>query len=115
ALLRIANRQPGVTPAKGGREHAAARGGGNAAALPGSFTNVRVNDPAADTQQIDQTTQSETAIAASGPNVVAGYNDSQHTGLFFTQASSLSGYSYSTNGGQSFTDGGVLPNRPEFV
>ena len=79
-----------------------------------AFTNVRVNDPAQDTHQTDQTTQSETAIAVSGSHVAVGYNDSQQTGLFFTAGSSLTGYSYSTNGGASFTDGGALPNTPEF-
>jgi hypothetical protein len=44
-----------------------------------------------------------------------GYNDTQQTGLFFTAASDLTGYSYSTDGGASFTDGGTLPNTPEFV
>src|SRR5215472_17548695 len=34
-----------------------------------AFTNVRVNDPALDTHQPDQTTQSETAIAVAGSHV----------------------------------------------
>jgi hypothetical protein len=79
-----------------------------------AFANVRVNDPAQDTHQTDQTTQSETAIAVSGSHVAVGYNDSQQTGLFSTAGSGLTGYSYSTNGGASFTDGGALPNTPEF-
>ena len=78
------------------------------------FTNVRVNNPAQDTHQTDQTTQSETAIAAAGSHVAVGYNDSQQTGLFLTAGSSITGYSYSANGGASFTDGGALPNTPEF-
>jgi hypothetical protein len=66
------------------------------AALPKpAFSNVRVNDPSLDTHQMDQTTQSETSIAVAGPRVAVGYNDSQQTGLFFTSASDLSGYSYS--------------------
>jgi hypothetical protein len=77
--------------------------------------NVRVNNPAEDTHQADQTTQSETAIAAAGSHVAVGYNDSQHTGLFFTAGSNLNGYSYSTNGGRTFTDGGALPNAGGFV
>src|SRR5215470_4717478 len=79
-----------------------------------AFTNVRVNDPAQDTHQTDQTTQSETAIAVSGSHVAVGYNDSQQSALFLTAGSGLTGYSYSTNGGASFTDGGALPNTPEF-
>ncbi|MBO0825379.1 MAG: exo-alpha-sialidase, partial [Actinobacteria bacterium] len=77
--------------------------------------NVRVNNPAEDTQNPDQSTQSETAIAAVGSKVAVGFNDSQTTGLFLTAGSSLTGYAYSTNGGKSFTDGGPLPNTPEFV
>jgi hypothetical protein len=77
--------------------------------------NVRVNDPARDRHQQDQTTQSETSIAVAGDNVAVGYNDSQQSLLFTTQGSSLSGYSYSRDGGRTFTDGGPLPNRPGYV
>jgi hypothetical protein len=87
--------------------------GGGQLAKP-AFTNVRVNDPALDTHQPDQTTQSETAIAVAGSHVAVGYNDSQQTGLFLTAGSSITGYSYSADGGASFTDGGALPNAPEF-
>lgn len=79
-----------------------------------AFTNVRVNNPAQDTHQTDQTTQSETTIAVAGSHVAVGYNDSQQSALFLTAGSGLTGYSYSTNGGASFTDGGALPNTPEF-
>ena len=78
----------------------------------GPLPNVRVNDPSKDSNQIEQTTQSETSIAVSGSNVAVGYNDSQRTLLFLTAASDLSGVSYSTDGGQTFTDGGSLPNAP---
>jgi hypothetical protein len=80
-----------------------------------AFTNVRVNDPAQDTHQTDQTTQSETAIAVAGSHVAVGYNDSQQSGLFLTAGSDLTGYSYSADGGAHFTDGGTVPNTPEFV
>ena len=87
-----------------------------APAVPSAnLPNVRVNDPALDTHEIDQTTQSETTIAVAGSNVAVGYNDSQQSGLALTAASDLTGYSYSTDGGASFTDGGDLPNTPEFV
>jgi len=76
----------------------------------GPLPNVRVNNPAEDTNQVDQTTQSETSIAVSGSNVAVGFNDSQQTLLFITAASNLSGVSYSTDGGQTFTDGGNIPN-----
>jgi hypothetical protein len=80
-----------------------------AAAAP---QNVRVNDPSADRSQIDQTTQSETAIAVAGKHVAVGYNDSQNTLLALTAASNLTGYSYSDDGGATWTDGGDLPNQP---
>jgi hypothetical protein len=80
-----------------------------------AFTNVRVNNPALDTHEPDQTTQSETTIAVAGSHVAVGYNDSQQTGPFLTAGSDLTGYSYSADGGASFTDGGALPNTPEFV
>ncbi len=76
------------------------------------LVNVRVNNPANDTHQTDQTTQSETSVAVSGSNVAVGYNSSQHGLLFLTAGADLSGYGYSTDGGQTFSDGGVLPNAP---
>src|SRR5438034_912668 len=78
----------------------------------GPLPNVRVNDPSKDSNQVDQTTQSETSIAVSGSNVAVGYNDSQRTLLVLTAASNLSGVSSSTDGGQTFTDGGTIPNAP---
>ena len=77
--------------------------------------NVRVNNPAADRYQIDQTTQSETSLAVHGSKIAVGFNDSQHTLLAFTAATDLQGYGYSTNGGRSFVDGGVLPNPAGFI
>jgi hypothetical protein len=78
--------------------------------------NVRVNDPAADRHQIDQTTQSETTIAVSGSRVAVGFNDSQQTlQPFFTAASDLTGYAYSTDGGRTFKDGGTMPNRAGYI
>jgi BNR repeat-like domain len=96
----------GNTDAAGFRE---AQGGGD----PGQpeFRNVRVNNPADDTQQIDQTTQSETSIAVVGSDIAVGFNDSQNTLPFFTQATNLSGFAFSHDGGKSFTDGGVIPNK----
>src|SRR5919204_3406762 len=95
--------------------HGGGRSGGLAPGPPAAFTNVRVNNPALDSHQVDQTTQSETSVAVAGSRVAVGYNDSQHTGLFLTAGSGISGYSYSTDGGATFTDGDVLPNQPEFV
>jgi hypothetical protein len=82
----------------------------------GSFSNVRVNDPSGDSHQIDQTTQSETAIAVSGSNLVVGYNDSQQSlQPFLTAGSNLTAYAYSSNGGGTWTDGGTIPNRQSFM
>jgi hypothetical protein len=103
-------------PGAGQATPGAARRAGGRPALPfPAFINVRVNDPSLDTNEPDQTTQSETAIAVAGQHVAVGYNDSQQTGLSLTAATSLTGYSYSADGGASFTDGGPLPNAPEFV
>jgi len=77
-----------------------------------SLSNVRVNNPALDTHQTDQTTQSETSIAVSGQNVAVGYNSSQHGLQILTAGGNLTGYGYSSDGGRTFTDGGVLPNAP---
>ena len=57
--------------------------------------------------------QSETSIAASGPYVVESWNDS--TGFFTScpapmSKEELTGFAFSSNGGQSFTDLGGLPN-----
>jgi hypothetical protein len=104
-----------------GAEARAKAGAATAAAGPAvrlarpGLPNVRVNDPARDRHQQDQTTQSETTIAVAGRNVAIGYNDSQQSLLFTTQGSSLSGYSYSRDGGRTFTDGGPLPNGPGYV
>ena len=79
------------------------------------LANVRVNDPAADRFQVDQTTQSETSVAVSGANVAVGFNDSQQALLALTDGTDISGYGYSTDGGKTFTDGGTLPNPLNFV
>ena len=83
----------------------------SAAALAG-LANTRVNNPSEDSHQVDQTTQSETSVAVSGANVAVGFNDSQNGLTFLTAGADLSGYGYSTDGGATFTDGGVLPNAP---
>src|SRR5262249_40576181 len=88
---------------------------GSAQLAKPAFTNVRVNDPSLDTHQLDQTTQSETAIAVAGSHVAVGYNDSQQSGLFLTAGSSITGFSYSADGGAHFTDGGAVPSAPESV
>ncbi len=61
-----------------------------AQAVPGA--NVRVNNPALDTLG---KTQSESNIAVNGPNIVVSFNDRSN-------GQSASGYSYSTDGGNTF-------------
>ena len=91
-------------------------GKATAAAIPSAhLRNVRVNNPALDTHQVDQTTQSETTIAVAGRKVAVGYNDSQQSLLSMTAGSNITGYSYSRNGGRTFTDGGTIPNGPELL
>jgi hypothetical protein len=114
ALRMVANGDRQLAPAPAKPVAVTPASGGTAPASPG-FTNVRVNNPALDTHQPDQTTQSETTIAVAGSNVVVGYNDSQQSGLFLTAGASLTGYAYSTDRGASFTDAGALPNAGDFV
>lgn len=121
AVERVARGDRSLTAAAERIDAANAAGAGAAApaqaqpaAAPRVFGNVRVNNPAADTQT-DQTTQSEATLAVSGRSVVAGFNDSQHTLLSLTAATNLSGYAFSGDGGATWTDGGVIPNRPGFM
>jgi hypothetical protein len=106
---RSFSQEPEASAAKAGQPQARAAAG---EPLPAAaFANVRVNDPGGD-RRIDQTTQSETTIAVHGNNVAVGYNDSQQTLLFLTAAASITGFSFSTDGGRTFTDGGALPDAP---
>lgn len=98
-----------------GSGNAAAVRAGNVSANVATLANVRVNNPAEDSHFVDQTTQSETAIGVHGSNVVVGFNDSQDAPLVLTAAVNLTGYGYSTDGGQTFTDAGSLPNAPAYM
>src|SRR5207245_2336069 len=69
ALHMMANKDRQLTPGQQKLGPAKPASGGVGPPAP-SFGNVRVNDPALDTNQVDQTTQSETAVAVSGQNVV---------------------------------------------
>jgi hypothetical protein len=64
--------------------------------------NVRQNNTAGDPAG---STQSENAFTADGANMIAGWNDGKN----FSVSPGGTGYGYSTNGGLSWTDGGVLP------
>jgi len=87
-------------PAGGGAEVAAG-------ILVESINDVLVNDPLSDKGL--STTQSETSLAVrpSDGRLCAGWNDSQHYAN--PPSNSFTGYGYSTNGGQTWVDGGALP------
>jgi hypothetical protein len=69
---------------------------------PAAGPDVMVNDPSGD--GLFNTTQSETSVARIGSVFVVGFNDSGD----FSSASSFTGYAYSTDGGATFVDAGVL-------
>ncbi|NOT30891.1 MAG: hypothetical protein HOP15_10635 [Planctomycetes bacterium] len=70
--------------------------------------NVLVNDPKADLTAQD--TQSETALVlGAGSNLIAGFNDSGS----FIGANHFTGWAYSSDGGQSWIDPGVLPGSDD--
>ncbi|MBA2525490.1 MAG: hypothetical protein H0V18_06850 [Pyrinomonadaceae bacterium] len=99
---------------------------GNNNAQPGAHDNGRggnsyVNDPCLDPPtdapfpgNFRGVVQSETEIAvlntqgSMGKKMIAGYNDSLG---FYDNRQGLSGYAYSTNGGNTWIDGGGLPPR----
>ena len=90
-------------------------GPGNNNAEPGQHDSGRggntfVNDPCLDPPPPDRarTVQSETEIAVFGKYMVAGWNDSWG---FYDREEGLSGYGYSTDGGNTWIDGGGLPTR----
>jgi len=66
-------------------------------------TNHVVSDPTGEGVSI---VQSEVTIAVQGDFVVAGWNDGQG----FVDGTSVSGYGYSTDRGDSWTDGGDMPD-----
>jgi hypothetical protein len=64
----------------------------------------------------NNTTESETFAARKGLLVVVGYNTSRQAGLLGTGAfTSLSGYSYSKNGGATFTNSDFVPASGSYV
>jgi hypothetical protein len=73
--------------------------------LPTPGGDVPVNDPTGESCGAG-CVQSETSLAVSGSNLVMGYNDSAG---FFDWTEGVSGYSYSTDGGATWIDGGGLP------
>ncbi len=72
-------------------------------AVPG---NVRVNNSATDTYA--NATQAEESIACLGDDVLVAWNDGEGT------LGDYQGWGFSTDGGKTFTDGGLLPYPPGF-
>jgi N-acetylneuraminic acid mutarotase len=69
-----------------------------------SGQDQRVNDPSQDSNP-SITTQSETTVAVYRSRVLVGWNNLAQ----LRRTSSISGYGYSEDGGQTFTDAGVIP------
>lgn len=86
--------------------------------------SVQINDPALDniqtfpgTRPFELSIQSETSMATFGRNIVVGYNSSADQPLVLTPAGKLafihrhlSGYSFSHDGGQTWTSGFIPPS-----
>jgi len=98
-----------------------ANGGGKGVHDNGRGGNSFANDPCLDPapsapfpSNFFGTVQSETELAvlnsrgSMGKRIVVGYNDSLG---FYDNREGLSGYAYSTNGGNTFIDAGGLPPR----
>lgn len=79
--------------------------------------NVQVNSADNNSTTLDNdTTENEPSAAASGPIVVVGWNDSrQFAASGAGGLTSITGFGFSTNGGISFTDGGLLAPPPGMV
>jgi hypothetical protein len=73
--------------------------------------NVIVNNPALD-GVTSNFTQSTTTNLVFGNTIVVGYNDSESDNNSGSSSSKFTGYSISTDGGQTFTDLGSLPTNP---
>ena len=73
--------------------------------------NIRVNDPTEDDafcSTCSDAAQSEPSIAALRDNVLVAWNDG--LGFYNTNLNSRQGYGYSTDGGATFVDGGMIPS-----
>ena len=70
---------------------------------PPGPVNVPVNDPTEDGNSVDDTHSETALVVGSGTDIVSAYNDSLLSSSHYT------GYSVSTDGGQTFTDKGAPP------
>lgn len=82
--------------------------GGQAGPTQARYPNILVNNPTEDGNS-PRDTHSETTIAVVGTTVLSSYNDSFNASL---NPAKYTGFSRSTDRGQTFTDGGSLPNNP---
>ncbi|HVP14362.1 MAG TPA: T9SS type A sorting domain-containing protein [Terriglobales bacterium] len=104
--LNEAGGPQGVGPNRSSASRVARRAALSAALEP----NVRVNDRSQDASSNPPIGQAEQMVAALGPNVLVAFNDG--AGFATTPESSTQGYSYSTDSGATFTDGGAPPILP---
>ena len=72
-----------------------------------AIANIAVNDPTGEIWGAGNT-QMEPSLAANGDTLVCGFTDSR--GMY--GSGSASGFAWSLNGGQTWVDGGSLPNPP---
>ncbi|MDQ8739411.1 DUF11 domain-containing protein [Paenibacillus sp. LHD-38] len=74
----------------------------------GSPGERQVNNPAQDTAAPDNNiTQSETSLAAFGPFILFGFNDSNQA-----ITDNFSGFAFSSDGGSTWSDCGSMPQNP---
>src|SRR5437773_626323 len=81
----------------------------NPAPVPRSLlpsVNALINNNTGFTICTQNFTQSETTVVSFASTIVAGFNDS---GSFSTSGNQFTGWSRSTDGGATWTDGGLLP------
>ena len=79
--------------------------------------NLQVNEADHHSANLgNSTTQSETSITIFGSTIVVGWNDtSQYATAGLGGLTSITGYGYSTDGGATFSDAGLLSPPPDRV
>lgn len=78
---------------------------GRPSTLAALATNVRVNNPSGDAADAGQ---AEAWLGVHGSNMLIAWNDGQGFNL---ASGDVQGYAWSTDGGQTWTDGGIPPKR----
>jgi hypothetical protein len=78
-----------------------------------AMADQQVNQPDNNSSSSDDnTTESETSAAAFGNTVVVGWNDSRQFANGIGAVTSMTGFGYSTDGGNTFVDAGQLAPAP---